>query len=83
MACLTCAHTMQGLGHNVFWCPRCGTVKQDDSVYVPALVERVRELRKEMSQDLCYETITWEGRWHGLGVLEAIGVGRILKEENR
>lgn len=28
MSCPTCEHTMQCVG-NVFWCPRCGTIKQE------------------------------------------------------
>lgn len=34
MPCVTCSHTMQNLGLNsqyrrVFWCPRCGTLKDE------------------------------------------------------
>jgi len=34
MACKTCDHTMQGLGKvesgaRYFWCPRCGTLKEE------------------------------------------------------
>ena len=41
MACPTCDHTMHGIPP-LQWCPRCGTIKQDDRVFVPALVERVQ-----------------------------------------
>lgn len=47
MACSTCTHTMHGLGYGIFHCPRCGTVKYDDTVIVPALVGRVKEFRAD------------------------------------
>jgi hypothetical protein len=27
MACETCTHTMQAIAEQVWWCPRCGTLK--------------------------------------------------------
>lgn len=30
MACPTCDHTMHGLGEQWFWCPRCGTVLNNE-----------------------------------------------------
>ena len=35
MACPKCGHTMQLLGNEWFWCPRCGTVKQSQNYHVP------------------------------------------------
>ena len=28
MPCPTCDHTMHQVGTDVFWCPRCGTIRQ-------------------------------------------------------
>lgn len=54
MACLNCEHTMQAVHlaeeRRVYWCPRCGTLKNEDSSAtgpesaVPMLVERSRAL---------------------------------------
>lgn len=44
MACPTCDHTMNTLGPDVFWCPRCGTVRDEGIQIVPKLVERTRDL---------------------------------------
>ncbi len=46
MACPTCSHTMQSVVDNVWWCQRCGTLKQGNrhdglGTYEPMLVERV------------------------------------------
>lgn len=71
MACPTCSETMQGLGYNIFWCPRCGSIRFNGSSAVPALVHRVRELHAEMkSADLW---MRWHAEtWHKLGVSDAI-----------
>jgi len=51
MACPTCDHTMKNIGHRsmyaIFWCPRCGTLKNnhDNQFEAPKLVERSRALR--------------------------------------
>lgn len=71
MACPTCDHTMDGLGNGHFWCPRCGTVMDNGSVYVPALVRRVRALALEMQGKLkMWEFVRHE--WHYLGLSESI-----------
>lgn len=45
MACPTCDHTMQLVAVLLFWCPRCGTLKQEaGTTEVPALVKRLRHL---------------------------------------
>lgn len=57
MACPTCDHTMQGCGDGCFWCPRCGTLRQqmqhgnwcDDGV--PKLVSRCRYFADESFRD--------------------------------
>ena len=50
MACPTCSHTMSMVVSEVFWCPRCGTLKHVGGSWrkgfdVPKLVDRCRELR--------------------------------------
>ena len=62
MACPTCTHTMhQVIASNVrkfFWCPRCGTLKEENLIFkegdrlregyeVPALVARARGVLDE------------------------------------
>ncbi len=71
MACPTCSHTMSGLGHSVFHCPRCGTVRQSDAVYVPALVWRVREFRDQSNGG---KGLAQSARdlWRSLGVEESL-----------
>jgi hypothetical protein len=50
MACPTCDHTMQSAAQSLFWCPRCGTLKDTRhgeppiDVSVPKLVERCHKL---------------------------------------
>jgi hypothetical protein len=63
---------MHGLGYNIFFCPRCGTLKQDDAVAVPALVDRCRCFVGAVGvADMAREA--WPGRhWHKLGIAEAI-----------
>jgi hypothetical protein len=48
MACPNCDHTMQLVsgpmieaGNRVWWCPRCGTIKDCDGKSTPMLVGRV------------------------------------------
>ena len=49
MACPACDHSMQNIAENMFWCPRCGTIKlpggQSDQ---PMLVGRAKSLLSEM-----------------------------------
>ena len=59
MACPTCDHTMHLIGktHNmnssIFWCPRCGTIKNDNSpTDVPKLVVEARLLCNWIRTDL-------------------------------
>lgn len=81
MACPTCGHTMQNLGvdsgpgptRRVFWCPRCGTLREElsdgtgaqTSDEAPKLVGRCREFGETLGP-------AWFGLWRRLGILEAI-----------
>lgn len=51
MACPNCDHTMQNIGSyaaNVFWCPRCGTVRGvSGNEYTPTLLEYAREANQD------------------------------------
>ena len=52
MSCPTCSATMQGIAHGVFWCPRCGSLKNvTDNAEVPKLVERCREFGGAIRKD--------------------------------
>lgn len=65
MSCPTCDHTMEGCGHGLFHCPRCGTVKRDDAVYTPAIVGRLREFTSTLGP-------AWTALAHLLGIFESI-----------
>jgi Zn-finger nucleic acid-binding protein len=50
MACPNCDHTMHKIGKSLigkdwsmWWCPRCGTIKDDAGKTTPKLVNRVVE----------------------------------------
>ena len=71
MACPTCDHTMSALVAGWWWCERCGTVLRDESVYLPKLVLRVRQLREVMERRVGFSS--WDRKaWHEIGVDEAI-----------
>jgi hypothetical protein len=63
-------------GAYVFWCSRCGTVRdyaqdgRSDTV-VPMLVGRVKDLRWEMGNIGIFLDQDRQ-RWHRLGIFEAI-----------
>lgn len=69
MACPTCSHTVETViqGRNIFHCPRCGTLRMGDAVYVPKLVDRCREFEPLIRPSLVYRT-----DWHRLGIQECI-----------
>ncbi len=67
MACSSCGHTMHGIGHGMFHCPRCGTLYADGSVAVPTLVGRCREF-----EVLVRPSKVLHADWHRLGIAEAI-----------
>ena len=65
MSCPTCDHTMQrvdttdGEEFRRYWCPRCGTLKHEnsheygfDSDQAPFLVERVRTLLGSVNRNV-------------------------------
>jgi tRNA(Ile2) C34 agmatinyltransferase TiaS len=69
MACPTCSHTMHGLGHDIFWCPRCGTLRTGPDATTPYLVERARRFERE-----CVQLQPADRRlWHSLGIGDSIG----------
>ena len=62
MACPNCDHTMQQIQGNitqgpgshdyrVFWCPRCGTLKNIDGISKPMLVSRVVKFAGHFGED--------------------------------
>jgi hypothetical protein len=73
MACPTCNHTMQGVGNaggvSVMWCPRCGTVKHENFITVPKLVERCQRFEKLIDPDF---PPLWAIDWHYFGIGESI-----------
>lgn len=62
MSCPTCDHTMHKVAF-VFHCPRCGTMRHGDDIYAPTLVDRVRLLLDQTTND----DLAWS-----LGVTESI-----------
>ena len=68
MACPTCSHTMEGLGCGYYWCPRCGTLKEQQGLerfQLPKLVSRVRSYMAEVGAG------GQDGLFHQLGITEA------------
>jgi len=60
--CPTCDHTMHSLADNIWWCPRCGTIKtqHEPCIYEPWLVERAVQylvsldpVKKSALQECC------------------------------
>lgn len=81
MACPTCDHTMHPISLDVFWCPRCGTIRMrerektvDDGVRtlnrdeVPMLVKRITEFAGILTDE--HEELIRE--FERLGVRESI-----------
>lgn len=78
MPCPSCDHSMEGLGGGVFWCPRCGTLRSLSVTNLPTdttpkLVERCRELEKEVHA-AAGEAPWVETAWVRLGVGESINL---------
>ncbi len=42
MSCPNCDHTMHRLTDDLFWCPRCGSLKDDCDYETPFLVRHIR-----------------------------------------
>lgn len=81
MFCPTCSHTMEGIGESqgdvIRLCPRCGTVRIEDSadnptVYVPKLVERCRSYEAEFDKENIAQF--YRVTWHRLGIQESINL---------
>jgi len=83
MACPTCDHTMQSIGHaegrSHYWCPRCGTLRSTaeggfDTDEAPKLVERCRKYRDELKAARSpYDLQAYlELYWNRIGIAEAI-----------
>lgn len=75
MPCSTCNHSMTSLGTvpNYWHCPRCGTLKAaaaPEDALCPALVDRVRDLYREMVQKGQFTSLD-RATWHRLGITEA------------
>lgn len=42
MSCIRCDHTMQKVGDHVWWCPRCGTLKEQTWVSLVGYLNRAK-----------------------------------------
>lgn len=75
MACPTCDHTMQGVRHHVYWCPRCGTLKIENThsghhdVQSPKVVDRARQVVQYFDSESDAHHLA---RAQSSGLLEAI-----------
>ena len=51
MSCPVCDHTMQATAPGIFWCPRCGTIREQvagrPDHTAPRLVDTVREVLRD------------------------------------
>lgn len=84
MNCPTCSHTMQHLGIDLsemlWWCPRCGTLKEAKKAVAPMLVHRaiefqntyLRNLDVVMQEKPVTAAIHVQRRWVSLGIAESI-----------
>ncbi len=85
MSCVTCGHTMQGVGEvpavggsPIFWCPRCGTLATVDdglgtlNYETPKLVERCRQFAADPLLPLLAVSGTVGRLWNRLGIAESI-----------
>lgn len=71
MACPTCDHTMHAIGGGNFWCPRCGTLRNDRD-FVPMLVTRCCEFDKVAGVMLSQAVYDLLPHWRRLGIEESI-----------
>jgi hypothetical protein len=64
---------MQSTGRQLFWCPRCGTLRDElaSSNHIPKLVERCRRF-----DELVGATVSGQSKhhWHTLGIAESINL---------
>jgi len=80
MACPNCDHTMQLIAgkfvpsaddYRVWWCPRCGTIKDIDGQSTPMLVGRISSFVKQLGDD----DDTIKPFFHKAGILESLPKG--------
>jgi predicted RNA-binding Zn-ribbon protein involved in translation (DUF1610 family) len=86
MACPTCSHTMEGLdareGERLFWCPRCGTIKQErmlggcrDNIGQPKLVAYIKGVEEQAEHAICKgREGFWVPSWEFRSAAESVGV---------
>ena len=70
MSCVNCDQTMQRLSDDVWWCPRCGTLKDRTEFTKPKIVERVTEFRNFFDNDNDDPIVVMLNQ---MGISEAIG----------
>jgi predicted RNA-binding Zn-ribbon protein involved in translation (DUF1610 family) len=78
MSCSTCSHTMALVGHQIFWCPRCGTIldEADDNAdsTAPYLVQRCREFAVAFRNPVASAVAAnLSMLWHSSGIAESLG----------
>ena len=74
MSCPVCDGTMQSIVEKVYWCPRCGCLRDERQCLIDRktlLASRVLELKSEM-QRLHIFLDSDRDLWHRLGISEAI-----------
>jgi hypothetical protein len=87
MACPTCNHMLEGIGHREFhrfwYCHRCGTLVEESrsshgaaewvilSISPPKLVDRCREFAEKMNLGPLSNSIAVD-EWRRLGIAESI-----------
>jgi hypothetical protein len=72
MSCPTCDHTLDGIGHGMFHCPRCGTLVSHPRLLlvVPSLISRCRRF----SHECLAQVPLLHDRWKSIGIAESIDV---------
>ena len=73
MACPNCGSDMQHVATSlrIFWCPRCGTLKEKGNDQAPKLVERVIQFCETLDENEPDDRDTIV-TLHRLGILELI-----------
>lgn len=67
MACPNCDHTMQSVSEWVWWCPRCGSIKDPNGTTKPKLVGKVVRFIELLEPDKADDELS-------LAVLKYLGV---------
>ncbi len=73
MTCNNCDHTMQCVSIGMFWCPRCGTIK-NEMIFTPMLVKRCRDFETDPLLPLLLLGGEVFQVWRRLGIVESIHV---------